>query len=806
MYRIILIFIMQVYIAYALNCSYTYEYKDATINPVTKTVDDYIATVSYNYPAVIPGDYCRHINNGSASSVPKNGYIQTSYFRFWYNDQCWAYGPVDMHFNSWTSGLGTTSSYPVAPGNQISSTNHSGTVNPTNGSNQLYTCPNGGVLSGSTCYVTNECPSSYTKQANGTCKKTITYSYNNMICDTNDKNSQGFGWELVSVASNNGSKLDPDSNANNASALSTSVDSHTSSINLCKRKFQECSMACDYPLILEASTGKCVMSYETDCIQKGMVYNAILNICEKSNQCNDIEAYKDPSSNYCAMDPNCNVVNGYCEEKANKYCEISDFSYSSVSNLCEKSTNCESNQFALSSGYCGSKVYCNNNDLQTAIDCQNFQEVSKTCAPDSRDGNLCYQAIAGDNQLPIDYKEALLRAELSGGYKIEEADDFKSFFCSNDDGSCQFKLTSIAASDDGKSLCFKDKVNTYGCINISSDFCRVSGSIYFEDGIRQLVVENGGKSIVAYNKAIKDENLGSIQSSCAISGKVGHHDEFSARKEIIAAIPNGIDILFWDSYRRGYIGIISFLPTIPDDDLSNGFEYEQKEIMQLYNNNFTGFYYANNATYAVYNGMISKNDCISKITGTSFYIPQAENEAERLILNMLSFVGQDIYNYNDGNDASGSCVVKSDNAKSFNEQFYSKKTVYIPNQFTKYVCAQLDCKEHSCQYNECPNGFSGANIEQNDLLEYLNTYYSGSPADLVCLDNMCDSKKPFFPYCGNNNGCQSLPDVYQQSDGSCVKVGCLSNETFDAVSNKCIRLGCNNSVEKDGKCYKTLEQ
>jgi len=652
------------------------------------------------------------------------------------------------------------------------------------------------------------CPSGYTETtgpetAKGQCKKTVNYTYRNYTCNANDKNSQGFGWELKDTVKNDGVKIDPDITANNTSTLAATISSHTTQPK-CIRKYQECKIECPSPLVLEASTGKCIVDYAKECELKGMTYNSTLKTCEKIDQCNNTDAYLDDStSDLCVTVPNCTVgTNGNCISEAEYKCD-EGFFYSFETKACVKQSECSDNQIPLPNGKCGSIPYCDEGSEETLVNCIKREHIKKDCGSDARDNNTCYRQDSTTENMNIDYKRALIRVDLSGGYKTEEYGDRKSTFCNDDDGRCTFRLIKIEAKNNGKSLCFLDNVGGQGCINIEGE-CSVSGKVEFNQGIRQLLIGSDNKTIHAYNKAIKEEPIGNITSTCSISGKVGAIDTENAKREIIAAKADGIDILFWDSYRRGYIGILTFLPTIPEKDAEEGFKYEDPDVMELYRKGYTGFYSIGDSTYATYNGLISREKCLADLNGTTFYIPQAENEAEIQILNMLNFKGINAYNFNDGDNINGSCVIKSVSATSFNSQYFSQKRVLISNANSKFVCSTLDCKDNSCQYNQCSYGYHGDVIDQKDFNDFIEKFHPGANKDSICLEENCDSNKPYYPYCGNARGCKNLSDIFQQEDGRCVQVSCAEDEAFDTNLNKCIKLDCKDSYKKDGKCYKKL--
>ncbi len=792
-------------------CEFKYENKDATAINIYKSVDDYTATVNH-------ADYVLN-NNGSSASHPWGGLLSqyhisvgTYNYKFYaliagvYNFYISADNEGKFYIDdkqtslvsnsNWTTSNHGTKYLEVGEHEiKITSANWGGP----HGVSAKITSPTGQMVWNSRTGQNSwsDCPAGY---SGNPCKKIVTYIYTKMTCDNEDINTQGFGWEFVNIAENDGTKIDP--NTNNINDLTADVSSHNTAENLCKRKYQECTIDCESPLTLDVASGKCVMDYYTSCQNKGMIYNIDLNICEKDNQCSNLLARKDSASEYCVMPAECNVVNGICNEDVLKTCSDSTFTYNPISNKCEKPIGCTASQILLADGKCGSDVYCTDGDLQALENCIKAIETSKTCGVDGRDSNLCYKQNIGPDQFDISYKRPLIKVELSGGFKLEEYGDLKTTYCSNDDGNCTFRLVKIYAENDGKELCFIDNVGSKGCVTLNGN-CTVNGSVEFSQGIRQLLIENSNKSIVAYNKSIQENSLGIISSSCSLSGKVGAIDSPSNKREIIAAKASGIDIKFWDSYKRGNIGIITFLPTIAQEDIDDGYAYDEPEIMSLYSKNFTGFYSTNGATYAVYNGIISKDSCQDLLVNTSFYITQAENDDEMKTLQMLSFYGDTNYNYNDGNYSAGSCVIKSVSAQSFNSQQFAKKIVEVKNSQTAYMCSPLKCGDHSCQYNQCTTGYLGSMFEQSDLDKFLLS--NSLTKEELCIDNTCDSRKPYYPNCGNSNGCSNLPGVYQQENGKCVTVSCNTDEELDLETLKCKKLECKDSIEKDGKCYKTLE-
>lgn len=670
-----------------------------------------------------------------------------------------------------------------------------------------YYCNSGDSLNGTTCTTSaGPCPQGYssassnTSTGNTVCVKQVSYNYVSYTCNANDKNSQGFGWGITAAPTSDGTKIDnyPSSITN----LTGTVYSHTTRPS-CKRKYQECTIDCDSPLVYNATINKCVISYKNECIQKGMVYNSAEHKCEVGNQCGDPSAERDSHTGRCVAIPSCHVEDSICTEDVNKLCENLTFSYSDIYDKCIVDTACYANQYVLDDGRCGGTPFCNLYDLETEEECVNTVEVTKSCSPDSRESNLCYAGNQNSTTMDIDYHRPLLKGEFNGEFRESNMNSLLGIPCSADGEDCEFRLTKIFTKEEGKQICFQDAQGAYSCIEIRGS-CKFSGSFENASGIKQLKIEKGNR-IVGYNLNESPVKIGEISSTCQLSGKVGNFEGEYVGSDITSAAASGSDIKFWDKYQRGFIGVISLLPTIPSVDLADGFTYEDGEVYELINKGFTAFYSEDNSSvYAVYNGYISKTDCQSLISNTSFYIPQAENEAEASILRGLNYKSKDTYNYSDSDLVNGSCVIKSQSARSFNNQEFSVKNTSIPDSSSIFVCSPFQCSDHSCQYNQCPTHFS-PNLYDSEYFDRIYYHdFPNSSAEEVCTTDICDANKPYFRYCGNKFGCESEPNVYQQSDGSCVTVECASDEQLDLATGKCTSYGCLNSIEKGGKCYKTL--
>ena len=778
------------------SCEYKYEYNEATSTRVIKNIFDYAGKV--NKIEVVPGYY------GSWSTAN----------RFWRERKsAGGWNTFDLPNNSYQVG-GITIPWKRNAGsirkNKLWSSYYRKQIDV----QVFFGARNGGrgsdtwlstkirIYYPNTTKVVLTCPDGYKEIASPTggaaCKKIMTYDYIKYTCPI-EKNIQGFSWKLATQETSDGSKID--SSLTTVTDLTKTLYSHDVKPQ-CKRKYQECIIGCISPLELDKVSGKCVADYTTICEHKGLIYNDNTKKCEKTNQCKYDEAYKDNNSSYCIMMPNCSVSDGVCANPVKKTCEVVSFLYNVDNNQCEDKTNCLSSEFVLNDGLCGGAPFCKDGDIQTIKDCVNAVKANKSCLPDNRVGNLCF--VSNGENINIDYKHPLIKTIVTGGFKEAAIGEKLGILCTDSDNQCQYRLTKIYTEDYGKSLCFEDAQGVSSCVKIDGD-CSLSGRIEYENGIKQLEIVDGNK-INAYNLQDNNKSIGSIESTCVLSGKVGSFEGSYKTSDIIAVKANGSDIKFWDQYERGFIGVISLLPTIPKEDLDNGYTYADKDTFKLLNKGFTGFYSEDESVvYGVYNGFISKENCENLIDGTSFYIAAPTSEAEASILAGLNFKSSHNYNFNDGDLLSGSCVIKSEISKSFNNQKFSIKSTTVSDSGTAYMCSPFSCKDHSCQFNQCPTNYNFDVYEQSYFDLIVNKDFPSAVPEEICQDNLCDSNKPYFRFCGSNYGCKNQQDIYQQPNGSCIQVTCRTGETLDATIGRCVSKGCKDSFEKDGKCYKTIK-
>lgn len=648
------------------------------------------------------------------------------------------------------------------------------------------------------------CPTEYTASGER-CRKEKNYSFINYSCNANDKNSQGFGWELVTPATNDGVKIDH--NLNNIDDFSSTVYSHATQPQ-CKRKYQTCTIECEAPLVFDATTGKCVINYKDDCElfhpEHFYSYDSSTGtyVCMQKNQCEYDVAYKNATTGKCEMESACYDVNGVCSENPLPTC-ASGFTYSAEHQACLATTKCLSTQYVMEDDNCGGLSYCNPYDVETLTECIHTETAVKSCLTDTRSGNLCYVGGGATTPRAIDYKRPLIKSEFSGDFKAVDFNRTLDILCTNTSADCEFRLTRIYTISDDNLLCFEDAQGVNGCVAVSPE-CSLYGDIEYSNGIKQLQIENGN-SIVAYNMQDSSTRLGTISSTCLLSGKVGSFEGIHIGRDITSVHANGADLEFWDMYQRGFIGVISMLPTIPEEDYNDGYSYEDADLYTLLNKGFTAFYSGDSTSvYGVYNGFLTRDTCESLIQGTSFYIAQAQDAAEQEILNGLNFKSGDNYNYNDGDYNHGSCVVKSEQASSFANQENSIIETTISDARSVFVCSPFVCQDFSCQYNQCQTNYSPTLYEQDFFNSIYSQDFPNATAGEACINDICDSNQPYFRYCGNAHGCENDPNIYQQSNGTCISVECAVGEELDVTTGKCMSYGCKNSIERNGKCYKSL--
>ncbi len=107
----------------------------------------------------------------------------------------------------------------------------------------------------------------------------------------------------------------------------------------------------------------------------------------------------------------------------------------------------------------------------------------------------------------------------------------------------------------------------------------------------------------------------------------------------------------------------------------------------------------------------------------------------------------------------------------------------------QYRCSPLKCENGSCETATCPAEYS-----PNIFPTHLN------PKSTDCVNNICDGKKDFFPYCGKPAGCsKDNPLVYEDSSGNCHQLNCPAGQIMDIERKVCKKLGCPDGTVTSGE-------
>lgn len=304
-------------------------------------------------------------------------------------------------------------------------------------------------------------------------------------------------------------------------------------------------------------------------------------------------------------------------------------------------------------------------------------------------------------------------------------------------------------------------------------------------GINRIEVYKN--SIIGYDNY--NTPVGTIISSCMLNGKVGYIEDGSTTQITGAKVVNG-RIVFSDSFLgRGEIGFIEVLKVVSPSDFNNGFVHEFREFSDLYEKGFTGFISSNSKTYAVSKKEMSINDCLLAIRDTGYYLAERRNDdLESLnIIKALSY-------YTSG-DYKEHCVIEKSGKEDNLAAQWAIKNIIKNSIATTFSCSPYGCKDFKCGYASCPGDSNGSMLIEKDI-KTLDTN--------TCIDQKCDISKPYFPYCGNKNGCDTKDKtITQTQDGKCVKATCNGTDLFNSGAGKCEKMGCEYET-RGTKCYKKL--
>jgi len=302
-------------------------------------------------------------------------------------------------------------------------------------------------------------------------------------------------------------------------------------------------------------------------------------------------------------------------------------------------------------------------------------------------------------------------------------------------------------------------------------------------GISRLIAY--GNKIMGYD--INNKYLGSIESTCKLSGKVGTYQG----DPITSAVVRDNRIEFWGQYEnKGSLGYIEILKEVSNADKSDGYVHEFKDIEDMYAKGFVGIKtYNNGLTYAISKDPISITQCQNLIKGTTWYLGELSTAdyQNNYAINSLSF------EHNGG--MGGHCIIST---KVKHDNFLAKYGVKLitgsaPKSF---YCSGLKCTEHICGTATCPNGFTGNILKEEDKAILQDKS--------ICVEQECDINKKYFKYCGNPNGCDTKePSVFMDEASQCKQMTCPNGGTFNPNTKSCETVGCK-YIQKGDKCYKKL--
>jgi hypothetical protein len=267
--------------------------------------------------------------------------------------------------------------------------------------------------------------------------------------------------------------------------------------------------------------------------------------------------------------------------------------------------------------------------------------------------------------------------------------------------------------------------------------------------------------------------------------------EVNISSPIVAAkvIDNRIE--FWNSYeKKGNSGFIEVMKKVAPQDAAIGYKHEFEDMVDLYDKGFTAFKSVNGNTYATSFMPMDANSCKSMIDGTSYFL------AERNISDPLSLqVIDSLSRYQDGSFGEY-CIIERRGEFDNLHARYAVKHDTTAGVHVAYFCSPWSCVSHECGKASCQDNFIGTMIKEKDRERVLQS--------AICLSQECDVNQDYFTVCGNKTGCPDEPGVYQNEDNTCVKARCNQDGVLNYETGKCEKYGCKNSVERNGKCFKSL--
>ena len=449
----------------------------------------------------------------------------------------------------------------------------------------------------------------------------------------------------------------------------------------------------------------------------------------------------------CASDPFCET--GFLENRNNCSLEYSYYNYTCDNGLTatDKGNDCL--------GACGYYGCSCNNETPPANNCRSKKEQE-------------------DNEILKRYYKDIAKPFISGD--LWEIPEQKDYACGKD---CSFSVFKIEG--DGSSLCFTKGNNEKKCLTVPG--------CYFYGKIKQNSPISNLKTSGLY-KIVSDTQ--SISSNCLINGYIGG-DTLGYGFDAIDMKKNTIS--FINSYKEGSdskreIGFFSFLPEISNENAKDGYYYENFHLSSYLKN---GGFIKNIANY-IYLGVPA--EYCSYIKDNFGFVDIDDYD---LKTNDLLYV----FNKN-----QNTCILKKVAENYFekdtnNIEKLMKTISYLPGD-EKYFCSPWKCSdEGTCAKAICPPGFNISTTILEKIIEENNMEYPDR--DKICIDEVCDANKDYFPLCGQDLGCDTKnPNIFETTkDGEtiCLEYTCKDDEIFDLPSKKCKQYVCPpNSKEINGKC------
>lgn len=310
-------------------------------------------------------------------------------------------------------------------------------------------------------------------------------------------------------------------------------------------------------------------------------------------------------------------------------------------------------------------------------------------------------------------------------------------------------------------------------------------------GVSRLRIHDN--AITGYD--IDNTDLGTITSTCQLSGKVGGFERTVPSSPIVIADPiisaKVIDnrISFWGSYNNAEeMGFIEVMKYVKPMDIIDGYRHEFEDEEALYSKGFTGFISgANDMTYAISANPMTISECKAYIQGTKYFI------AERDISDSIGIKMINLLSLYSDHSFGEYCIIQRKGMYGNLEAKYA--VTDATGVDPAYYCSPWNCEDNQCGYASCQGSTDGNLIKDEDKVNLLSS---------VCLGQKCDYTSPYFRYCGRPDGCDTNdPTIMEAADGTCKKATCDGDDLFSRSTGSCEKLGCE-YIEMDGKCVKKL--